>query len=209
MVTIVPESTTDRERIIAHMKTHSLVRARDLRTIGISASAISRAAEEGVITRLSRGLYESAESDVSIHIQFAEIAKRYPRFNICLLSALGYYRVTDQIPRKIWGAIAAKGWQPKSDYPEIRVVRFREPYYSGELTHHNIANVDVPIYSLEKTLADAFRNPKLVDRSVAIESLKATLAERKSTPAKLAEVARAYGAWNQMSPYLEALTANG
>ncbi len=101
MVTTVPESTTDRELIITHMKTHSLVRARDLRAIGISASAISRAAEEGVITRLSRGLYEGAESDVSINIQLAEIAKRYPKFNICLLSALAYYRVTDQIPRKI------------------------------------------------------------------------------------------------------------
>ena len=130
MVTIVPESTTDRERIIAHMKTHSLVRARDLRTIGISASAISRAAEKEVITCLCHGLYESAEPDVSIHIQFAEIAKRYPRFNICLLSALGYYRVTDQISRRIWVAIAVKGWHPKSDYPEIRVVWFREPNVS-------------------------------------------------------------------------------
>lgn len=85
------------------MKTHSLVRARDLRAIGISASAISRAAEEGVMTRLSPGLYESAESDVSVHIQFAEIAERYPRFNIRLLSARGHNRVTDQIPRIIRG----------------------------------------------------------------------------------------------------------
>lgn len=200
---------TQREQIIAYMNAHSLVRAKDLRAIGISATAISRAAKEKIIARIGRGLYERAKPDTNIHIQLAEVAKRYPKLNICLMSALSYYGVTDQMPRKIWGAIKAKGWEPRSGYPKIRTVWFREPYYSGGLVHHVIAGIDVPIYSLEKTLADAFRNPKLVDRSVAIESLKATLVERKSTPKQIAEAAKVYGAWNQMSPYLEALTANG
>ena len=200
---------TQREQIIAYMKRHSLVRARDLRAIGISATAISRAAKEKIIVRIGRGLYTRIKLDADIHIQLAEVAKRYPKLNICLMSALSFYGVTDQMPRKIWGAIKAKGWQPKSDYPKIRTVRFREPYYSGGLTHHVIAGIDVPIYSLEKTLADAFRNPKLVDRSITIEALKASLAERKTTPQKIAEAAKIYGAWSRMSPYLEALTANG
>ena len=37
------------------------------------------------------------------------------------------------------------------------------------------------IYSIAKTIADAFRNPKLVDRSVAIEGMKAALGARRAT----------------------------
>ena len=205
----MPETLTDREQIIAYMDGHRLALAKDLRDIGVSATAISRATKDGIIARISRGLYESVNAGFDSHIQLAEIAKRYPQLRICLLSALAYYGVTDQMPRKVWGAIKAKGWKPASTYPKIRSVRFHEPYYSEGLTHITIAGIEVPIYSLEKTLADAFRNPKLVDRSVAIESLKTILTERKSTPSKIAEAAREFGAWNQMAPYLEALTANG
>ena len=77
------------------------------------------------------------------------------------------------------------------------------------MSRHSISSVDLPIYTLEKTLADAFRNPKLIDRSVSIEALKAMLVEKKSTPAKIAEAAQTYSAWKKMAPYLEALTANG
>lgn len=205
----MPEARTQREQIIAYMETHSLARAKDLRAIGVSATAISRATKDGTIVRVSRGLYERANADGDSQTQLAEVAKRYPQLRICLLSALAFYDVTDQLPRQVWGAITAAGWKPQSTYPRIRSVRFREPYYSGGLIHHTIAGVKVPIYSLEKTLADAFRNPKLVDRSVAIESLKATLTMRKSTPSKIAEAAKEFSAWNQMAPYLEALTANG
>ena len=65
------------------------------------------------------------------------------------------------------------------------------------------------MYSITKSIADAFRNPKLVDRSVAIEAMKSALNERKATAGQLAAVAQQNGAWNQMRPYLEALTSNG
>jgi len=157
------ETHTEFEQIETFMQNRNIARAKDLREFGISGTAISRATAEGILIRLSRGIYTTADANM----------------------------------------------KPKSGFPKIRSVRFREPYYSGAVSRHSISSIDVPIYTLEKTLADAFRNPKLVDRSVAIEALKTTLAERKSTPAKIAEAAKAYSAWNKMAPYLEALTANG
>jgi len=203
------EIFTEFERIKMFMKNRDIARAKDLREFGISGTAISRAAAEGILIRLSRGVYTTPDANMEVNFQLAEIAKRYPDGVICLLSALSFYGVTDQLPTQIWLAIKNKAWQPKSTFPKIRAVRFREPYFSGGVTHQSISNVDVPIYTLEKTLADAFRNPKLVDRSVAIEALKNTLAENKSTPAKIAEAAKTYSAWKKMAPYLEALTANG
>ncbi len=203
------ETLTEFEQIERFMQTRDIARAKDLREIGISGTAISRARDEGILIRLSRGLYTTPDADMGAHFQLAEIAKRYPDGVICLLSALSFYGVTDQLPTQIWMAIKKDGRKPKSGFPKVRPVRFREPYYSGDLIHHSISEVDVPMYTLEKTLADAFRNPKLVDRSVAIEALKTTLAGKKSSPAKIAETAKQYAAWNQMAPYLEALTANG
>ena len=51
-----------------------------------------------------------------------------------------------------------------------------------------------PIYSPTKSIADALRNPKLVDWPVGIESMKPALANRKATPAELHEAAREYRA---------------
>ena len=88
-------------------------------------------------------------------------------------------------------------------------MRFTDRYLSQGVEHHVIAGVDVPVYSIPKTLADAFRSPKLVHRSVAVEGLRATIEQRKATPSAIAEGAKAGGAWKTMRPYLEALTANG
>ena len=67
----------------------------------------------------------------------------------------------------------------------------------------------MPVYSIVKTLADLFRNGRLVDRSIAVEGLRSALEEHRATPGQIAEAARAGGAWRIMRPYLEALTFNG
>lgn len=86
------------------------------------------------------------------------------------------------------------------------MVRFTESYLRHGIEHHAIAGVEVPVYSIPKTLADLFRNPRLVDRSVAVEGLRAALQQRKASPSAIAHGAKAGGAWKAMRPYLEALT---
>src|SRR3546814_19917918 len=56
---------------------------------------------------------------------------------------------------------------------------------------HAISGVDVPVFSVAKTLADLFRNGRLADRSVAVEGLRAALDQRKASPAQIADAARA------------------
>ena len=81
------------------------------------------------------------------------------------------------------------------------------PTYRSPVKRSN-KGVSVPIFSVIKTLADVFRS-KVVDRSVAIEALRAALQQRKASPAAITETALANGAWRKMKPYLEALTSNG
>lgn len=205
----MPRELTQRQRLLEHLKTHAPARARELEDAGVSAAAISRAVQSGEILRLGRGLYGLPGSAPDTHENLIEIAKRAPKAVICLTSALAFHGLTDQLPRRVWIAIGAKDWEPKITYPKIRAVRFREPYFSGDVEEHQIGGATIRMYRIPKTLADAFRNQRLVDRSVAIEALKAAIEQRKTTPSAIAGAARTYGAWNQMHPYLEAVTSNG
>ena len=187
----------------------TIMRAGELRAAGIGPQTIARAVEDGEIDRISRGLYQRSEADIEEHHVLAEAAARVPKGVIALTSALAFHGLTDQMPRKIWIAIGPSDWSPVQSYQPLRIVRLTDRYLRHGIEHHAIAGVDVPIYSIPKTLADAFRNPKLVDRSVAVEGLRTALEQSKATPGAIAEGAKAGGVWKTMRPYLEALTSNG
>ncbi|WP_049781592.1 type IV toxin-antitoxin system AbiEi family antitoxin domain-containing protein [Asticcacaulis excentricus] len=206
---VEPPALTQQQRLNAIVKARPLVRAHELRAQGITAATISRAEASGLIRRVSRGLYQSLDSDIDTNQPLAEISKQIPNGIICMTSALAYHGLTDQMPRRIWVAIAKDTWAPTVSYPPMRLVRFKAASIRDGIEYHLISGVEVPIYSVARTLADVFRNPRLVDRSVAIESLKSALSQRKATPSEIYEAARHGGTSKTIAPYLEALTSNG
>lgn len=203
-------ASSQRQRLVELLREGHIVRAAQIRKAGIDATTISRAVADGVIVRLSRGVYQLPDRVESAHQALAEAAKRVPKGVICMTSALAFHGLTDQIPRKVWIAIGPKDWKPSENaYPPLRIVRFTEPYLSSGIERHTISGVATPIYSAVKTIADIFRNPKLVDRSIAIEAIRTALRERAATPAEIAEAAQKGGVWRKVRPYLEALTSDG
>lgn len=200
---------TQREKMIQLLEDRTMARASELQVAGVAASTIARAVEHGDVVRAGRGLYQLPDSEMDAEATLAEASKRVPKGTICMISALAYHGLTDQMPRKVWMAIGAKNWEPSIGYPPLRIIRFRSPYLEYGIKRHVISGVDVPIYSIPKSLADAFRNPKLLDRSVAIECLRNAVTRRKVTPAAIAEAARDCGAWKRMQPYLETIISNG
>lgn len=206
---MVQATASQGERLRTIMAEQAIIRAQDLRKAGIAGSTIQRALEKGELARVSRGLYQNPYGDIDGNQTLAEIAKRIPKGVIAMTSALAFHGLTDQMPRTTWVAIGPSYWSPVQGYPPTRIVRFAEKYLTQGIGHHAISGVAVPIYSVPKTLADLFRNSRLVDRSVAVEGLRAALDQRKASPGEIAEAARAGGAWRIMRPYLEALTFNG
>ncbi|MGD9713632.1 MAG: type IV toxin-antitoxin system AbiEi family antitoxin domain-containing protein [Thermomicrobiales bacterium] len=201
---------SQRRRLTEILARQPIVRAYELRQEGIDPPTISRAVEAGELVRISRGLYQRSDSEIDTHQTLAEAAKTVPRGVVAMVSALAFHELTDQMPRKVWMAVSVKDWSANvPSYPPIRIVEFRDRYMQHGIEHHMISGTQVPIYSVTKTLADVFRNRKLVDRSVAVEALRSTLDQRKADPAEIAEAAMAGDAWSIMRPYLEALTFNG
>jgi len=200
---------TQRERLRAILDSTPIVRAFELREAGIEGMTISRAVRDGDLTRIARGLYQRPDGQVDAEQALAEAIKRVPRGVIAMVSALAFHGLTDQMPRKVWVAISARDWgTPAPSYPPIRIVELRDKYMNQGIERHRISGVEVPIFSIPKTLADIFRR-RLVDRSVAVEGLRAALEQRKATPGELARAAMAGDSWKAMRPYLEALTSNG
>lgn len=205
---MVPQMT-QRERLHMLFGSQPLLRAHELRAAGIASETISRAVANGDIDKIAHGLYQRPNAQIDVDQTLAEIAKRIPKGVIAMVSALAFHGLTDQMPRRIWVAIGTSDWAPTIEYPPVRIVRLSDKYFRQGIEHHAIAGTDVPIYSVAKTLADMFRNPRIVDRAIAVEGLRAALEQHKTNPGEIADAAVAGGSWKRMQPYLEALTSNG
>lgn len=79
---------TKRERILELLQETSVLRPRDLESIGISGEYLNKLHAEGVLDRPSRGLYTLPEAETSENRTIAEASKRVPHGIICLLTAL-------------------------------------------------------------------------------------------------------------------------
>lgn len=200
---------SQREIALDLLETHGIMRLVELRAAGVTAATVGRMERDGAVVRLARGLYQLPDAELDAHHSLAEAAKRVPRGVICLVSALAFHGITDQLPRKVWMAIRRSDWTPKSGDLPIRVVRFSDDLLSQGVEAHVIEGVSVKVFGVAKTVADCFRHRGRIGLAVALEGLQEALRQRKATPAEIARAADAGGVATVVRPYLEALTANG
>lgn len=203
------EIPTQRDRLSAFLRDHGMARLAEIRRAGITAATVSRLEREGSVIRLGRGLYQLADAVPRGNHSLAEAAKRVPKGVICLVSALAFHGITDQMPRRVWIAIGPKDWKPQIDYPPLRIVRFATKFLQEGVELHEIEGVSVPIFGVAKTIADVFRHRRSVGTDVAVPAVKEALRQRKATPSEISDWAMRSGVWNSLRPYLEAFTANG
>jgi predicted transcriptional regulator of viral defense system len=204
-------SETASQRHIAHsvLKARGIVRLAELRTAGVTAATMSRMEKDGEVLRLARGLYQLPDAPLDAHHSLAEAAKRVPKGVVCLVSALAFHQLTDQLPRQVWIAIGQKDWAPKGHGVPVRLVRFTDRLLTEAVEFHTIEGVPVKVFGVAKTVADCFRYRNKIGLSVAIEGLQEALRQRKITPSEMAKQAERGAIATVIRPYLEALTANG
>jgi predicted transcriptional regulator of viral defense system len=201
------ETQSDRARALLNAR--GMMRLSEFAAEGIAATTVSRMAADGVLVRLSRGVYQLADAPIEANHDLAEAAKRVPKGVICLTSALAYHGLTDQIPRRVWMAIGLKDWTPGAHGPRLRLLRMSDHVLQTDIEIHRIENVTVRMFTIPRTLVDCFRFRKSVGLNVAVEALREALRQRKTTPAEIARLAQARGVWRFVSPYLEAFTIDG
>jgi hypothetical protein len=84
----------------------------------------------------------------------------------------------------------------------LRIVRFAATYLRQDVETHVIGGIKVPVYSAAKTLADAFRHPRLVDRDTAVQSLRLGILSGRVDVQALEAAADTSGVWPIMRNYV-------
>ncbi len=200
---------TQRDRANRLLQKQGIVRLREFRDAGITAATISRMLDDGEVIRLARGLYQRPDAPLDANHSLAEAAKRVPKGVVCLVSALAFHELTDQLPRAVWMAIGLRDWAPKNGNPPIHIVRFTEALLKDAVITERIEGVPVKVFGVAKTITDCFRHRRTVGQSIALEGLQEALRQRKATPAEIARAAERGSVSTVIRPYLEALTENG
>ncbi|AMS44706.1 putative transcriptional regulator of viral defense system [Aminobacter aminovorans] len=83
-------------------------RLAELREAGVTAATMSRMERDGEVLRLARELYQLSDAPLDVHHCLAEAVKRVPKGVVCLVSALAFHGLTDQLPRQVWLAVGQK-----------------------------------------------------------------------------------------------------
>lgn len=173
---------------------------------GVSWRALYALRDAGEIIELSRGLFQLADQNVG-HVDYVAVCARVPDGMICLDSALVFWDLTDEIPRKVHVAVPTGSHRPTVDYPPTQVHVFAaDTFELGRQEVVGEAGERFWISDRERTVVDAFRLRHLVGEDLAYSALREYLRSRPKL-ARLAEVAQALRAWGPLSDTLQVLQA--
>ena len=182
-----------------------LLRSSEAQKLGVHPQTLSRMVDAGQLVKEERGLFRLPKIQLLAEPDLIQVAKLIPKAVICLITALSYYCVTTQIPRSVWIALPREQKPPKLDHPPIEVIYLSSQPYSSGIEHHKIERIPVPIYSLEKTIADCFKFRRRIGEDIALEALKDYLARSDRNMDRLMRFANVDRVQRVMEPYLKAL----
>lgn len=166
----------------------SMLRPGTAERAGLSRSGLYRAAREGRLDRIARGIYLPADAPAA-DWDWIEAATRRRDATICLASALAHHDLTDAIPAALDIAIP-RGSRTPATTAAIAWHQFDRATFEIGRGEISIPSTDqtIGIYSPERSIADAFRLRGDVGYELARESLKEWL-RRGGKPARLMEIA--------------------
>jgi len=195
------------QTVLALAERQPLLRARDLVKAGLPTMLLSRLVESGKLERISRGLYSLQGRALSEHRSLAESALRVPRGVVCLLSALRVHGIGTQAPFEVWIAIPPNTPTPRLDQPALHVVRMSGKALTDGVEYMGIDGVQVPVFDLDKTVADCFKYRNKIGLDVALEALRDAWSQHRLSMDMLWHYATVNRVTNVMRPYLESLIA--
>lgn len=199
------QTTSKRQQVIDFAKQQAVVRPRDLVAKGLPKDYLNQLAQQGVLEKIGRGMYQWTGREMSSHQSLIEVAKLAPKGVISLLSALRFHELTTQNPFEVWLAIDRKARRPKIEYPPVRFVTMSQEGLSQGVELHQLGGVEVKVFCAAKTVADCFKYRNKFGLDVALEALKEGWKARKITMDELLKYAKVCRVANVMQPYMETL----
>ncbi len=197
--------TTERQLLALGRK--KLFRAKDLDSLGIARVYLKRLVDEEKLWRAGRGLYRAADSPIEAHQSLAEVASRYPKGIVCLLSALRFHELTTENPSEVYLMMPIHSQCPRMENQALRVFWTSGKAYSAGVEEHIIGGVPVKITSPAKTVIDCFKFRRKIGVNVAVEALQEAWRRKRVTANDLSTNATICRMSRVMRPYFEMLVA--
>lgn len=169
---------------------------------GLNQYTLAKLMSEGVIERVAKGVYiPSNYDDTNPESQFhlATLQCGTPSC-ICLLSALDFYHVTDQIPHKIWVMVPhIKRVRNK----KLQLIRTRNPYWGRGIDKTNNYWITTPA----RTLVECLLYKNRLGSDVVLNALKRALQDKKVKLQDILRIANQMGVKKRIYPYIETLAS--
>jgi predicted transcriptional regulator of viral defense system len=176
--------------------------ARGASSVGISSSLLAYYVKIGIFERVARGVYRNPKIENSAPFEWQDLletAQSITDGTICLISALAYYGLTQEIQRQFWVAIPHAARNIKR--PKTKIIRSRN-FKLGRVPL-KLGDYKTYIFDKERCVVDAF---KKLSKESAIYSLKTYLKRTQDHRPDLSKLNRyAKELRTDIQAYIEAL----
>ena len=114
------------------------LRTSDILGLGIHPRTLYELRDSGQITQITRGVYRLSDEPPTENIELIAATIRVPDGVICLISALTFHRITNEVPHEVYMAIPKGRQKPKLNYPPLLIFRFAPEAYSSGVELHSM-----------------------------------------------------------------------
>ncbi len=202
---MLKSKNTDEKSLAVFRKFGGIVKTSEAIKAGIHPRTFYNMLQEGIIEKLSRGLYRLVELPSLGSPDLVSVSKRVPNGVICLISALAFHEITNQIPHEVYLAVSRNSQIPRIDYPPVRIFRFSSSTYTEGIELQKVDGMPLRMYGPAKTVADCFKYRNKIGLDVAVEALKRYRETKLFSVDEMMYFAQVCRVARVMRPYLEAV----
>jgi predicted transcriptional regulator of viral defense system len=177
----------------------------------VSAPAMARMEDEGVLRRVITGVYVGTQHPTHPLIEAAAWTLKHPKAVACLLTAAVYHDLTDAFERGTWLFVPFGASPPRSRVNPVHVLqvapRLVEPDLDAEMGIETVSvhGVAVRLTSLDRTTLDLWRYDQRIPREYVLDALRRRVGAQDFEMPRFARLARRLDVWNKVEPVAQGL----
>lgn len=171
---------------------------REALKVGIDSYRIRILIHNGLIKKIRRGIYKKVNSeDQGQHDSYIIASKKINQKNaVCLISALEYHHLTEQMPQNIWLLV---DFNTRTTKEGVTLFRRRNPMWDL-----GIEKVDsFLVTDLERTIAESLYFKVKTGINEAYYGLEHALKQSKTDVSKIISIAKKLGYYEKIKSNLE------
>jgi len=182
-----------------------VLRHSDIEKKGFHHQSLSSLHKKGRIEKINRGLYKLKEYEPDNNLELVYASMQSAKGVVCLISALYFHEITDEIPSEVQMAIPKGSRRNLITYPKVRFYNFSKETWAAGIEEIEESGHTFRIYSAAKTIADCFKFRSQIGVDVIIDAIKRSIREKKADPLEIYKYTEICRVDKIARPILEAL----